>query len=274
MANKSKKKHKKLGVKRQSDINRKRTNLQSVLQSIYHDTANLETTCKGRCECCKVAMPQINYSEFLQILTVIYETKKIDEILDIVCTSVEYFFRYEYSKWGMETMIKPCLMLDKEGRCTVYKDRPLSCRMYGLWPDDVYNRRVDRFEKAYAKYNIQRGELPLSSQCKEAKRVDDSVPLDEETIDKLYQQLNDLDRKIGTFSDLQIKQRENYRTFHDWLLLNIYGEEGLSSLTTFILKASRETMEDQIKIFKDVVRSSFKDRVDKLVRGLIEKAKV
>jgi len=273
MGNKSKK-HKKLGQKRLSEIARKRTNLQSVLQSIYHDSINLESTCKQQNICCKVAMPQINYSEFLQILSTIYETKNIEEILDIVCTSVEYFFRYEYAKWGMETMVKPCMLLSKEGRCTVYKDRPLSCRMYGLWPDDIYNRRVDKFEKAYAKYNIQRGELPLSTQCNCVKRVDESVPLTEELIEKLYQQLNDLDKKIGTFSELQIKQRENYRTFHDWLLLSVYGEDGLSNLTTFILKANKEIMEDQIKVFKEVLKNSFKDRVDKLVRGLIEKAKV
>jgi len=276
MGNRSKnmqKKHKKLGAKRQNKINRKRTNLRSVLQSVYHDTVSLETTCKNRGECCRVAMPQINYSEFLQILSSIYENKKIDDLLDIVCTSVEYFFRYEYSKWGMETMVKPCMLLGKDGLCTVYKDRPLSCRVYGLWPKDVYDRRVDKFEKAYAKYNLKREEMPLCTQCNCVKRVDESVPLTESLIESLYQQLNNLDKKIGTFTDLQIKQHENYRTFHDWLLLSIYGEEGLSSLTTFILKADKATMEDQIKVFKEIVRTSFKDNVDKLVRGLIEKTK-
>jgi len=259
MGNKSKTKKKKTSVKN-------RTDLKSVLQSIYHDTADLSTTCCHQCQCCNVAMPQLNSSEYIQIATTIWKSKSHEDILDIICKSVEYFFRYEYTKWGMDALIKPCMFLGKDKNCDIYEDRPLSCRIYGLWPDSVYNNRVDRFAKAYEKHGLKREELPLHKQCPMVKRVNPEVELTEEVINGLFKQLDDLDSKIGSFSDLQIRQKENYRTFHDWLLLNIFGEDWLSQLTTFILAADRKTMEEQIEAIKTVIRDNFKSNLPQLTK--------
>ena len=247
----------------------KRTDLRSTLQSIYHDTVNLETNCAHSCTCCRVAMPQMNYSEFVQIATKVWQEKKNVEILDIICKSLEYFFRYDYAKWGKDALVKPCMLLNEEGLCTVYEDRPLSCRMYGLWPEDMYNERVDKFAAAYKqKYGLEREELPLATQCPLVKRQDEDSSLDREVIEGLYKQLDDLDKTTGNFSNAQIRQRENYRTFHDWLLLKILGEEWLSQLTTFILAANRETMDDQIKALKEVIRDNFKDKIPDIINML------
>ncbi len=254
MGNKSKTRKKKTPVKN-------RTDLKSVLQSIYHDTADLSTTCCHQCECCNIACPSMNYSEFVQIVTTVWKSKSHEEILDIICKSVEYFFRYEYTKWGMDALIKPCMFLGADKRCEIYEDRQLSCRIYGLWPDSVYNNRVDKFAKAYEEYGLKREELPLHKQCPMVKRVNADVELTEEVINGLFKRLDDLDSKIGSFSDLQIRQKENYRTFHDWLLLSIFGENWLSQLTTFILAADRKTMEEQIEAIKLVIRENFKSQL-------------
>jgi len=255
MGNKSKRKYK------QKAPPKKRTNLKSTLQSIYNDTVSMQTTCCHTCECCNVAMPQINYSEFVQIVITVWKEKSHEEILNVICKSLEYFFRYEYEKWGMDALIKPCMLLGKDNMCTVYEDRPLSCRLYGLWPEEMYNKRVDKFTKAYEKYGLKKEDLPLHSQCPLVKRVDPSVALTEEVIDGLFKQLDDLDKKIGDFSEAQVRQKENYRTFHDWLLLNILGENWLSQLTTFILAADLSTMKDQIEALKVVIRDNFKDKL-------------
>lgn len=258
----------KKGQKKTKSSNR-RTNLESVLQSIYHDTVNLQTTCAHSCNCCKIAMPQLNYSEFVQIATVIWKEKSHDEILDIICNSLEYFFRYEYDKWGMDALVKPCMFLNADGMCSIYKNRPLSCILYGLWPEDVYEERVQKFVKAYeTKYGLKREDIPLSTQCKLVKRVDDSIPLTKEVIEGLYEQLDKLDSKIGDFSAAQIRQKENYRTFHDWLLLKILDEDWLSQLTTFILAADKATMESQITILKEVIRDNFKAKLPNLINKL------
>jgi Fe-S-cluster containining protein len=247
---------------------KRRTNLKNVLQSIYTDTVSLKTTCCHTCECCNVAMPQINYSEFVQIATTVWNEKSHAEILDIICKSLEYFFRYEYNKWGMDVFIKPCMFLGKDKMCTIYEDRPLNCRMYGLWTEEMYNERVEKFAKAYEQYGLKREDLPLHKQCPLVKRTNPEVSLTKEVIEGLYKQLDELDKTTGNYSETQIRQKENYRTFHDWLLLKILGEDWLSQLTTFILAADKTTMEDQIEALKGVIQDNFKDKVPSITKIL------
>lgn len=231
--------------------------LRSILQSIYHDYVNLETTCNHRCECCQVAMPSMNYSEFVQIITVLWNSISKDEKISLICKSIEYFFRNEYKKWGKDSLIKPCMLLNDKGLCMAYNDRPLNCRLYGLWPNDEYIKRVDRFEKAYAQYGLKRDELPLNTQCPNVKRVDEKIPLTIDIINELFHKLDDLDKDIGGFSALQVEQKENYRSFHDWILLKIYGERWLVLLTTFMMAATKETMEDQIVQLNKTIKEKF-----------------
>ncbi len=139
-----------------------------------------------------------------------------------------------------------------------------NCKMYGLWPEEDYNKRVDNFAKRYAKYGLSREELPLYKQCPFVKRVDDNVELTSEVIDALYKRIDNLDKEIGDFTDLQIENKENYRTFHDWLLLRIFGETWLTQLTAFILAADKETLKDQITQIKVAVCDAFSKDMPKL----------
>lgn len=256
-----KKKNKKKSTQKRKPFNKEeflknaqKASLKDKLQSIYHDHVSLETTMTCSCNCCKVAMPQINYSEFVQIVTEVWQEFSMQEKVDIICTSVEYFFRNEFEKWGKDIFYKPCMFLDKETNlCKIYESRPLSCRAFGLWPEDEYNRRVDKFEKAYSEYGLKREDLPLHKQCDKVERIDKSIPLDTEMIESLYARLDNLDKKIGDFSDVQIKGRENYRTFHDWLLLKIFGESWLIDLSSFMKTASKEQIEEQVQALKDAI---------------------
>ena len=185
-----------------------RRNLGDKLQGIYHDDISLKTTCNHQCACCKVAMPQINYSEFINIASSIWNDISFDEKVNLICTSIEYFFRYEYEKWEMESLIKPCMFLENEtGMCKIYKERPLSCRLYGLWPEDLYEERVDKFAKAYEQYGLKREDLPLHKQCPLVKRTDTSIELTAEVIEGLYSKLDKLDKNLGDFTDLQIETK-------------------------------------------------------------------
>lgn len=235
--------------------------LKERLRRVY-ESIDLTTTCDGLCECCKVAMPQMNFCEFSQIVNEIWGTSSRSDKIDLICQSVEYFFRNEFEKWGKETLIKPCMLLSEEGKCKYYESRPLSCRMYGLWPDEVYTERVDKFEKAYEGL-LTRDEIPLNTQCPYVKRVDDSVELTPELIEGLFAELDAIDKKVGDFTDAQMEQKANYRTFHDWLLLKIFGEDWLSKLTSFMLAADRDTIEAQVEALKVVITEKFaKDMPD------------
>lgn len=234
--------------------NATKASLKDKLQSIYHDDVSLETTMTCTCTCCKVAMPQINYSEFVQIATEVWQNFSQIEKVEIICKSIEYFFRNEYEKWGKDIFIKPCMFLDQETNlCKIYENRPISCRLFGLWPKEEYEKRVDKFEEAYKGYGLKREDLPLHKQCDKVERIDKSVPLDMPMIESLYEKLDNLDKKVGDFSDTQVKGKENYRTFHDWLLLKIFGEDWLIDLTNFMQSATKEQIEEQVEAIKAVV---------------------
>ena len=232
---------------------------------ILNTYVNLDTTCKGSCTCCKVAMPQMNYSEFSQLINEIWDNSSKSEKIEMICNSVEYFFRNEFEKWGMESLVKPCMLLAEDGKCKYYESRPLNCRLYGLWPEKSYTERVDKFEKAYEGM-LKRSELPLNTQCPYVKRVDDSKELTIDVINNLFAQLDVLDAQIGGFSSLRVQNRENYRTLHDFLLLKIFGEDWLIKLTTFVLAANKETMIDQIEAIKEVIRKNF-DNLEKTLKS-------
>jgi Fe-S-cluster containining protein len=209
-------------------------------------------------------MPQLNYCEFIQLSNEIWDNASKSEKLDLICKSIEYFFKNEYEKFGIETLVKPCMLLSSDSKCKYYKSRPLSCRLYGLWPEELYNARVDKFEKAYRELGLTRDQLPLNKQCPFVKRMDDSVPLTKEIIDGLYHQLDEIDKNINRYTQLQIDNKENYRAFHDWLLLSVLGEDKLVELTRFMLAANKETIADQIEAFKKVFISTFSKDMPKL----------
>lgn len=235
---------------------KRKKNLKEKLQAIYNSVDMKTVGCAiaiCKCACCKVAMPQMNYSEFVQLATELWKNSSNEKKKDIICTSIEYFFRNEYEKWGMESLIKPCQFVDEAGRCGVYSTRPLSCRAYGLWPQEEYEKRVDKFEEAYKKHGLTRDDLPLAKQCKMIKRADGSTELTMDELNNLFEKLDQLDKSIGSFSNLQIKSKENYRTFHDWLLLKVFGEDWLSMLTTFMMSADKDQMIDQVAQLRKVV---------------------
>ena len=235
--------------------NRKK-NLKEKLGSIYGSVDLSTVGCEiaiCKCACCNVAMPQMNYSEFVQLATELWDKSTDSSKKDIICKSVEYFFKNEYEKWGMESLVKPCQFVDPVGRCTVYETRPLSCRAYGLWPEEEYEKRVDRFEELYKEHGLTRDDLPLAKQCKMIRRADGSTELTMAEFDKLFGQLDDLDKKIGNFSNLQVKNKENYRAFHDWLLLKVFGEDWLTMLTNFMMSATKDQMLDQMVQLRVVI---------------------
>lgn len=251
----SKKKKKKSNVIPFKSKPRKIT-LKDRLHKVYYSQVNLDTICQGICKCCRVAMPQLNHCEFVQLLKEVWSKESKESKINLICKSIEYFFRNEFEKWGKETLVKPCMLLSADGQCKYYEFRPLSCRMYGLWPEDEYKGRVDKFEKAYEGL-LTRDELPLNTQCHNVKRIDDSVELTTKLINFLYDELNYIDSLTGNFSDIQIEQKENYRTFHDWLLFTFLGEDWLSRLTSFMLASKRESIEDLIVQIKKQIEEKF-----------------
>lgn len=215
----------------------------------------------------------MRYTEASNIIDKIWDEWSKADKAELLKTCVKYFFS--------KSLIKPCPLLSGND-CRVYESRPLNCRLYGLWPKDVWERRVDMFQKSTG---LPREQLPLNTQCELVKRKplvcdkcngDKKVTVDsvefpcenckgtgriiqpaltEAQIQGIYDELDKLDMSVGNLSKEQIEQSWNIRTLHDWILYKVFGEDLLSRMTTLATSsgASDETIEAIIKIMSDQV---------------------
>ena len=61
--------------------------LQSIYESVDMSTVGCEISICA-CACCKVAMPQMNYSEFVQLATDLWKKSSNEKKIDIICKSI------------------------------------------------------------------------------------------------------------------------------------------------------------------------------------------
>lgn len=210
------------------------TTLKEKLLAVY-EQVDLQTTCCRQCVCCSVACPQMNYSEFLVILDELYSKYDAEGRKRFLEISIRYFFS--------NSVVKPCPMLDGK-TCLVYEVRPLPCRLYGLWPYEIYENRVQKFIE---NSDLSREEIPLNTQCPNVKRKNTSDPLTKDEIDQLNLELDTLDMLVGKFGAEEVRRRYNQRTFHDWFMYIVFGVDKLSEMSKFFLAATPEEVDDFVE---------------------------
>jgi Fe-S-cluster containining protein len=269
-SSKSKKK-KKTGGGQTVVRQRKVVTLDQKLQKVY-ELENLDTVCCRQCTCCRVAMPQIKNCEAINIIDQIWHDWSREDKKELLMTAVRYFFS--------DSLIKPCPLLDG-AECRVYGSRPLNCRLYGLWPEGVWEKRVEMFSQ---NIDLPREKLPLNTQCgnvqrKQVKCVDcDETdlepqeaeqkrlacktcnstgfvippPLTEDQIQVMFDALDAIDIGLGV-SRKKVEGDWNYRTLHDWLLIRFWGEHTLVQWTNMVLVYSKTEIEMILEAFEEQV---------------------
>jgi len=218
--------------------------LADKLREIY-ESVDLRSTCCRQCTCCRVSCPQMHYGEALNIIERVW-VRPIAERRALLKTCMRYFFS--------NSMVKPCILLgtapDGKPGCSVYEARPLNCRLYGLWPDSIYNARVHHFVKATG---FDRHQLPLNRQCPFVRRVSPAPKLTEELIEALFNRLKQIDVCLGSFRRREVDKGISYRTIHDWMLFHYLGEEKLSELSRAYVGFKPEEVQDFIANFEKLM---------------------
>jgi len=246
------KKGKKVKVRVTSNVT-----LDEEISKVYGMHGDLSTTCLRQCHCCRVACPQMNYSEAISIIDYIWNNWEKKDKAKILTTAIKYFFS--------KSLIKPCPMLS-DNNCLVYERRPLSCRLYGLWPQDAYEKRVSVVSEAL---KMPKEQIPLNVQCSFVKRKNGS-PLSIDEINGMYEALDKIDFHLLLKEDLtkqdeisqKIKKKWHYRTIHDWLLFVFLGEDWLVKLTSFSMASTKEALDDFIVVLeRDVVPKLLEEKI-------------
>jgi len=252
---------------------RKIVPLEEILNRVYCKE-DLSTVCVRGCTCCRVACPQMKFSEATSIIDHIWQTWSKEDRSKLLVGAITYFFS--------DSLIKPCLMLDGQ-ICKIYKQRPLNCRLYGLWPSDSWEARVKMFSKSTG---LPREQLPLNTQCAYVRRKPQKCPvcngtgevnvaelcamkkceacdgtgkfnpppLTTKQIGNLFEMLDKTDMTMGV-SELKIAESWNYRTFHDWLLLKFWGDATLSNWTRILLDTSPEQRKELMEAVQEQVKN-------------------
>ena len=98
----------------------------------------LKFECTGCGECCKIPGGQVEISEKEAEGIAEYMDLPVDILLDDYCTITKGRILLK------ENTRKACIFL-KENRCIVYPVRPLQCRTFPFWPENL--EAISRWER-------------------------------------------------------------------------------------------------------------------------------
>jgi hypothetical protein len=179
--------------------------------------------------CCKTQSPSMYYVEFLNVYN---EVKKwpVAKQQALISRSIRNYLDDSVSK-GCVFYVDGCLC---------YSQRPFICRSYGVIPQENWDKR---WESLKDNMGDQFNALP---QC---NLVASSTPISAVMENRWFEHTKKCEGRLGVSSDSIRKHDEDggsYRTFHDHLLLEMFGEELLVRLTK--IKLSNPTKEE-IKLF-------------------------
>lgn len=206
------------------------------VRNIYDECPT--TTCCHKAACCNAGCPNMYFSEFVSIRRGAVDLMTPQERVDL---TIECFRRYLYD----QSKPKPCVFLKKDNMCSIYPYRHVKCRMYGLIPQEMYERNV---EEVSAEMGVEREKVPLFEQCVfvkmspqwKEKYPDNKIP--EKVIADIESRIKGLDRGLGISKGFQ-DRGFGYLTYHDWHLLFEFGEQTMVDFTKYRLNWKDEDKE-------------------------------
>jgi Fe-S-cluster containining protein len=205
------------------------------LNELYSELPQTECIhCPGKekveAECCKVFSPPMNLIEFLNIMTVVEKLpeKKQNE-LAYAC--FESFLSIETNK--------KCVLLNNN-LCSCYKQAPLSCRLFGVYSDEEYNKRS---EKMKLDLLIEEEKIPFYHQCRNLKTIKGTSPVSQTKSDKIFKQIHNLDIdlfEVKSIGEKVVMDSMTYMPFPSHYLCIRIGPQNLETLTSMRLSLMEE----------------------------------
>jgi len=182
--------------------------------------------CPGKCgveaDCCKTFSPPMLLIEFLNSINHINSNWDDEQKNNLLVKCLKSFMNIEKNK--------PCVLLE-EVLCSIYNARPLGCRLFGMYPDKEWEKRLHSIA-SQIKTNTE--SLPFFKQCKNIEVEGDETEVDTEKSDSIFEEMHKLD--IQLFKDRQfgkrmVDQTATYMPFETHYLCYRMGANFIQQLT-------------------------------------------
>ena len=202
---------------------------------------------KGGCNawCCRIQSPQLLYIEFLYAWNEVLHNWDISQICELIERAMKNYIL------GRTT--KKCIFFqEKDKKCPIHDFRPLSCRSYGIMPEEEFR---PKYEKLKAEFKDVVGAI-VKEQCNLIKCINSKIKatnkqikktgikvitiapqkITKEVVDNWWNDLYKLEQQLGISKEnIHDNIGGSYRTYHDHLLLYMMPDDILISLQTIRL---------------------------------------
>ena len=215
---------------------RRLENAMSVLDYIYKQIPNtkgcMENINKPEAEggcgawCCQVQNPSVLYVEFLNSWREVTSNWSDERMGNLIRACLR---NYLFDKPS-----KGCVFFDHESKmCSQHETRPYNCRIYGITPEEEFKPRYERLR-------VLNNEV--RDQC-HLVETENGEPVTTKDTNSWWNQVKQQEKAIGIKEELITDEPEgSYRTYHDHILIHLFGIEHLEKLT-----AARMYLEDEDK---------------------------
>ena len=252
------------------------TSILSKLEKVYQGIPKTKCSiCPGKdgvtAECCKIFSPSMYLVEFLDILKRIERKCQIDRkdlqetVNFIIKNCVDSFMHVDKES----ILKKPCPLM-VNNLCSYYKERPFSCRNFGLYSKVEWEKRL---QTIIQQTGMKKEEIPFYEQCTGVKvSAKQGFSLTTESSNNLFNAIYNLDVQLLNNVSKQVGNI-TYMPFDHHFLVLFLGPDGLEQLTDMkillmdsitkrknneIEEESLLKIENNIKEFIEVLKENIK----------------
>ena len=232
------------------------TENRQLLRELHETREQVPRTICDRRTCCCSLLPESSFLEFLQLLEAVGRMES-KERQGVISKTAAYYFLNPIDRGS-------CPFLSGTD-CLVYEIRPFTCRAYGLWSKEFYDRQAEISRQA--KMQVVAGwkalgiDLPgnilsfRQEYCLNVKACD-RVPYDDAFLNDIWAEILTLDARFAPYDSLY---RERY--FSD-----------LSFALISLVIGTQRALVEKVRIVKEAVISGTRTKLRRIMDEILQNA--
>lgn len=201
--------------------------IKNKLQSLYSELpASKCLFCPGKCgveaDCCKTFSPPMLLVEFCSTLEIINNWDK-EKQKKLLFSCLDSFVKTDIAK--------PCVLLEQT-LCSIYNARPLGCRLFALYPDEEWEKRLNSISN---ELNVEKEKVPFYKQCRNVEVEGEEKIVSTKVSDDIFNKIHQLD--IDLFPDKRVGNKlvmdnsATYMPFETHFLCYKFGPQLVQGLS-------------------------------------------